>query len=612
MRRRLAVLCAGVWLASSLAAGTARAQGRDEPRGAPAPRRVESYSPYERATIEGALGRVGGSLDGEPEGKIVERVDVISLEVIEPRDPAPGFLNWLHATSRRFTIERELLVRKGDLYRQDLVDETARNLRKLQQISLVLCVAAKGSDPHHVRLVVITKDVWSLRMNSNFVFAGGRLETLLLQPSEENLFGTHHSASVQFLFEPAMYALGGRYTMPKVGGSHIRFVAEANVFINRELGETEGSSGVLSYGQPLYSTEARWSWGATIQWRNEVFRRYCPNDGVTPCADGLRGFDAGATEAVDAIPYRYRSDVLVGQEFVTRSFGQRTKHDISFGMDATRRAFRADDLGGYDRAAADEFAAEVLPVGDTRIGPFIEYRTYATSHMHALDFETLGLQEDIPIGHEAILKLSAITTALNSSRNFLGVYAAARYAVPLGDGMAAAFVESATDIQSDAIPDAAIEAGGRVITPRLGFGRLVVDGRVLHRYRNYLNRISSLGGNTRLRGYPTQAFLGKDVVVANLEFRTRPVEILSCQLGGAVFFDAGDAFDGASDFAPKQSAGFGLRILFPQLDRVVLRADWGFPLTRGYVEHDSLPGDIVVTFRQAFSIPDVPTSATSP
>jgi outer membrane protein assembly factor BamA len=100
-------------------------------------------------------------------------------------------------------------------------------------------------------------------------------------------------------------------------------------------------------------------------------------------------------------------------------------------------------------------------------------------------------------------------------------------------------------------------------------------------------------------------------VVANFEYRTRPVEILACQLAGAVFFDAGDAFDGWGDFQPKQSAGFGLRVVFPQIDRTVLRADWGFPLMRGYRDPDSLPGDIVVTFKQAFPIPDVPSRAES-
>ena len=58
----------------------------------------------------------------------------------------------------------------------------------------------------------------------------------------------------------------------------------------------------------------------------------------------------------------------------------------------------------------------------------------------------------------------------------------------------------------------------------------------------------------------------------------------------------------------KQSAGFGARILFPQLDRIVMRIDWGFPLTRGIVPAGGFPGDIVVTFRQAFPMPVLPAA----
>jgi hypothetical protein len=57
-----------------------------------------------------------------------------------------------------------------------------------------------------------------------------------------------------------------------------------------------------------------------------------------------------------------------------------------------------------------------------------------------------------------------------------------------------------------------------------------------------------------------------------------------------------------------ESAGFGVRVLFPQFDRVVMRADWGFPLTRGVVPTGGFPGDIVVTFRQAFPMPALPAA----
>lgn len=155
-------------------------------------------------------------------------------------------------------------------------------------------------------------------------------------------------------------------------------------------------------------------------------------------------------------------------------------------------------------------------------------------------------------------------------------------------------------------------AGGRIITPTLPFGRLIFDAIVLDRYRNYLNHKRILGGDTRLRGYPTQAFTGRDLISTNLEFRTKPVEILTAQIGAAAFYDTGDAFNDFSHVCLKQGAGFGLRGLLPMLDRVVLRADWGFPLSNGkcYTPPTSggFPGEIVVTFLQAFPMPVLPNA----
>src|SRR5262249_28280527 len=152
---------------------------------------------------------------------------------------------------------------------------------------------------------------------------------------------------------------------------------------------------------------------------------------------------------------------------------------------------------------------------------------------------------------------------------------------------------------------------GRIVTPRFGIGRLVLDAHLLSRYRNYLNDKSLLGGDTRLRGYPTQAFLGKDVVSGNLEFRSRPLELLTVQFGAVAFMHVGDAFDGFADMKLKQSVGGGLRVVFPQLDRLVMRIDWGIPVTRGYVEPDSFPGELIWTFRQAFSVPTIPVHTQS-
>jgi outer membrane translocation and assembly module TamA len=95
--------------------------------------------------------------------------------------------------------------------------------------------------------------------------------------------------------------------------------------------------------------------------------------------------------------------------------------------------------------------------------------------------------------------------------------------------------------------------------------------------------------------------VGKDLLVYNVEFRSHPVEVFSCQLGAAVFHDAGDAFDGLSNFYLKRSVGVGLRALFPQLNRLVMRFDVGVPLvTHGL---DPVPPvSFFLSFGQAFPV----------
>ena len=78
---------------------------------------------------------------------------------------------------------------------------------------------------------------------------------------------------------------------------------------------------------------------------------------------------------------------------------------------------------------------------------------------------------------------------------------------------------------------------------------------MLDRANNYLNGLTTLGGDTRLRGYPSAIFYGKDLVAANLEYRSRPFEIFSVDIAGAAFFDTGDAFNDWSKILLKHSGG---------------------------------------------------------
>jgi hypothetical protein len=273
-------------------------------------------------------------------------------------------------------------------------------------------------------------------------------------------------------------------------------------------------------------------------------------------------------------------------------------------MEAERDNYQPEDLAAFDPAAANEFVALKLPVSDSRFGPYLQYHLHQNSFARVLDVETLGLQEDYLLGPELYLRLYPMPTWLGSSRNVVGAYSAAAYTVRLGDAIGRAYLETKVEADTGAgrVSDAQIQAGLRVVSPRLGFGRLVYDGTVLYRPANYLNQTDSIGGGGRLRGYPSGQFIGKDLVASNIELRTRSLQLWTVQLGGTLFYDIGHAFDGFANFQPQHGAGFGLRLVFPQLQRGVMRIDWGFPLTP-HAYRGAMFDGLVVTFEQAFGMP---------
>ncbi len=126
-----------------------------------------------------------------------------------------------------------------------------------------------------------------------------------------------------------------------------------------------------------------------------------------------------------------------------------------------------------------------------------------------------------------------------------------------------------------------------------------------------------MGGDDRARGYPTNFFVGQNAYAYNLEFRTRPVEILSAEVGTVLFYDVADAANGPlSALRPYQSAGGGIRVLFPWLDRVVFRADLGVPFQRPPAVGTSGPAiapvNFVITFAQAFDTPNIAPGPRAP
>jgi hypothetical protein len=585
---------------------------------------ASSYSPYERDTISRALEQVGGRLEKAPEGKVIEAIEVVALDVLDARDVLPTWVNRLHVTTRDHIVRREMLIGVGDTYDQARVEESARLLRKRPQLSLVLVIPIAGRTEQTVRLLVITKDVWSLRLNWNVEAYNTTLTKLVLQPAEINLLGTHTLIGALVTLEPDVVTVGGFFEDPNISVDHLRGLVFANAVVNRKTGQTEGSFGLLRYGQPLYSLRQRWGWWLAVDWQTDVERVFQGLDqrlfdGRPPaerqeiCLPQMSG----------CLPYEYDRERWRTSYEVSRSTGTAVKVIYSAGVEADRRKYSAARLSGNDPAAVRAFEQQAVPISDTRLGPVGQLRSFRARYVRLLNYNTLGLQEDVQVGHDLLLRMYPGLRAAGSSRDLLGCRAAAAYTVPLGDGLARAVAGSTIQYSAPQKSDALLSGSIRVATPEFGPGRLIYDFVLAYRYRDYLNEQFLLGGNTRLRGYLSDEFIGKDLVAQNLELRSRPLQVITLQVGGALFYDVGDAFDGFENLHLKHSVGAGLRLLFPQFDRTVFRIDWGFPLEPPSPDaatpqrsFSTLPGALFFTFGQAFSsssatgASSLPTSAS--
>ena len=598
-------------VASSLAAawtGTARAQSAPPPA-----ERLRDYSPYELQTIGEVLGDLRLTQEPSPEGKVIERIEVVPLDVFEQRDVLPRWLNVFHMTTRKGVIRQEVLLREGEPYQQALVDDTIRNLRRLPgvpQLSAVLVVAAAGSAPGRIVLVVITKDVWSLRLNWDVVADPGGLDELVLQPSETNFLGTHQILGATFVLQPETYTFGAHYTVPSLARTRVAMQVSADVMINRESGNPEGSYGTLVAGEPLYAGNTEWAWDGTVSWQDVFLRRYV-NAQLSAFVD---------PQTKQRLPFEYHARTTGATYEVTRSFGWDVDHDFTLAAGINRAVYEVPTPGaGVSATTVSDFQNQYVPLSDTRVGPSLQYHTYDMRFLRVINFDTLALQEDYRLGHDIVLRAYPSFKALGSTRDVMGLYGAVQYTWAVRDGLFRASFQSTTEPQADknwAIADAAILPAAHLATPSfLGFGRLVVDGSLLYRFRNYLNQTSILGGADRLRGFPTNFFVGSSVMTYNVELRTRPVEILSMELGGVAFFDVGNAFTGLSNFIPYQSVGVGIRTLFPWLDRTVFQADIGFPVERPLDPSTgaAIPSySFIISFGQAFSTPTVAPAPVLP
>lgn len=617
-------------LVGLVAVSFARAAGAEPPSLVPPPpkpaTRALTPEEYEEAWLSQAIATHGCRRDPRPEGKRITRIEVVTGEVFADLDRNqlrdipivglwPSYANYLHATTRRHVVEREVLFSVGQPFRQALAAETERNLRAIVIFNIARVVPCRGAAPDEIEVLVVTKDLWSLRVETDFQVAAGQLDFLRVAVIERNLAGRYKQLSGVIGMTRDTLSLGQGFFEPRLAGTRIALEESAAIVFGRGGRGPEGASGRFVVGQPLYALDAKWgfevggegSLGIARRFRGtDFFRCFAPR-GATGllCDSAPIVLRSALLQSADHMALVYESRQVDVGASVFRRFGTTVKHDLSWGYGLRHRDFAL--VGDAPNAAfRDAFAASFVPRSEDASFLFVGYRTFDPTFRTFNNINRFALTEDYQIGHDVRVIARWANKVFGVDYPFLELAGRVQYRWQIGPnnlltvfGQAETRGEAAGSInaQMAGFVNNRFALGVSNISPVLGVGRLIFDAVAVFRFDDRDNLRTALGGNQGLRGYDNDQFRGRHALNLHLEYRSLPLDFKTVQLGFVAFYDGGHAADELGALRLRHSLGVGLRLFFPQINRMVLRADLGFPLNDG-------PGDfgrqLSISFDQAF------------
>ncbi len=553
----------------------------------------ESLGQFERQEVDVVLAAKGLKVAKAPAGKKIGKIIVVNREVFTEADGA--FLQWFnvfHRTTREYVIDREVLLRPGMKWDRDLLDESVRRLRNPLWSNMVAILPVESGEKGTVDLLVVTRDLWSIRFNTDFQFQEDTLTTLSMSLAENNFLGLRKLLSLNFGLNQGSFWMGPSYADHNIGGTRMTLTAGGSAIFAREDGEFEGSSSSFALAYPLWSLARKWGGSVTFTHFDSNVRLY---EG-----SGLRTYDAPETPGDDAIEWRYHLQKYEVQGTVAYQFGDNDlKHRLSFGWELFYvKPSLMDDFSGSDVQRAS-FEANALPRGETSSGPFVSFRSWTPKYRTYRDLKTFELREDYRMGPEFSYSVKRAETAFGSTKDYTALSVGAEYKfAPIEDSYVQLAVGWSARLQDSKTIDQKVGASMWAASPVLWrafrlIGRVGYSGR----FDETANRFFTLGGETGLRGHALGAYTGLHRFRGNLELRTRALAWYFFRFGAVAFYDVGHAADRVEDLRVVHDVGIGARILVPQINPFVIRLDWAFA-TEGPTA--GFPGRFSAGFFQAF------------
>jgi hypothetical protein len=499
-----------------------------------------------------------------------------------------------------------------------------------------------------VILLIVTKDVWSLRLSTDFNQVGLVLTTLGFFPTEYNFLGRNKQLGLQFglsQLDLARFTVNDRFTLgqfyydPRLAGTRLQLLEWAGIFIDGHTpcagaigqrgdlwcpqtspGQVRGFFAQISLVRPLYALSAQWSFAFDARILIDQHRSFRQNPDDQPPPLGERHGLSISTVRFEhpdgllrSIPRVYdRFELLLSASY-TRSFGTRIKHDLTAGWGLYRYLYTPPDNFPFDAWLLSLFEKFVMPRSESASYLWLMYRIRPTTFHRLRNINSYGFSEDFALGLDFSVRISPALDIVHLSQLFLAFQLSASYRYLLFNHLIFFSMDAYARWQPRsneiALPGPWLNLRWATtinyISPLLSFGRVHAQVLMQLRHHNIEQHLSYLGSAQALRGYLSGQFAGENLIRFNVEFRSLPLVFFTIHLGFVAFYDGGGLWAGSDPFQPsrelpfiyRQSLGLGLRLLIPQFSKGVMRLDVGFPLT-------AEPGPFVnwlsLSYNQAF------------
>jgi hypothetical protein len=508
------------------------------------------------------------------EGMPIARIEVLTLPVLTDTNLVSRVVNATHITTREGYVENELLFEAGDPYHYEVSLESEKLLRESGLfadvwITPTLLPGAPG-ESDSLLVQIVTQDRYSLYFSAGIRGGGGTNEREV-QVGEDNFRGRAELVNLGYFQDVSERRFRIGYTIPRIV-ARWRSVVRAAYQQDRVF-DRGGGLFQVEVERPLYAREAEWAVDVWFN-RQEESQYRLIGDEVRLAG---KSYDGGP----DALPpaqqflWANRLKALEYGAVFVRSWGYEHKVNAELGFRVFDQTFHP--MEELDPLQDHFFRTQVVPLDRDRkellVGLEFEHVRYDTDR----DLLLLGTTEDVTLGYVVGLRWSLARRDLGSDSTYARPRLEFQGNWRYGE---VNYFQTVLTLENELARSGSLDHTAlldvRTYVRTWDNSLLTAAGRTILREKTDPDDLSALGGDSGLRGYLADSFLGPDLLRFNIEWRSPPVRIWHAYLAGVAFVDAGHAGEGISMRNLRVGAGLGIRIGLPEFSNTLTYIDLGY------------------------------------